>query len=147
MRRLDSFGDRWRNCMEHQGMIHQKGNIEVLAGKPIAVPLCLPQISHGQPPTEPGLCGEGPLTSRRSHDTTPETTLVCLVINTMTQTNLSKCTNMGIRIFGAILPIRGLQPFHRTLLPSSWHGRWWRRQQVLPNRWSTWLQRVLTQKT
>jgi hypothetical protein len=38
-----------------QGNIYQKGNTIFLAGKTIAVPLRLPQNSHGLPAREPGL--------------------------------------------------------------------------------------------
>ena len=46
------------------------GENRQLGEKPVPVPLCPPQISHGLDlGSHPGLCGERPATNRLSHGT------------------------------------------------------------------------------
>jgi hypothetical protein len=58
------------------------GENRQLGEKPVPVPLCPPQISHGlDPGSNPGLCGERPATNRLSHGTA--TNLISLNITVL----------------------------------------------------------------
>jgi hypothetical protein len=70
MMRMSSFFYQFLQLMEHQWNEIDRGNPTTRKKKPVPVPLCPPQISHGLDlGSNPGLRGETPATNRLSHGT------------------------------------------------------------------------------